>query len=237
MNEKDWETFARIYNGPAYKRNAYDKKWKKHLKNTVSKAVLTIFLLVTAAFSYAAEPLIPLLKQPLAPRKINLALKKIIQKLPNDVSVKIFKEKSFYLKGFDAEVIAGEIFGGAVGRQYECFVYIKSKRNEGRTFNISQKSDTLWHCAGEPSFEVKSVGKRNNLLILGMYPFRAPSGDSFYLPQVIQVNNDGKAHTGDIDHCVDKKTEKESVGSMNQLSRITAKCIFELGKLENINTK
>ncbi|MEC4723840.1 N-acetylmuramidase domain-containing protein [Noviherbaspirillum sp. CPCC 100848] len=29
LNEKDWKTFAKIYNGPAYKRNAYDKKMEE----------------------------------------------------------------------------------------------------------------------------------------------------------------------------------------------------------------
>ncbi|MEC4723841.1 hypothetical protein RY831_32550 [Noviherbaspirillum sp. CPCC 100848] len=207
------------------------------MKNTVSKAVLAIFLLATAVFSYAAKPLIPLSKQPLASTKIDLALEKIIQESPNGVSVKIFKERSFYLQRFDTEVIAGEIFGGTVGHPNDCFVYIKSKRKEEKIFKMSQKSDQLWHCAGEPVFEAKSIRERDDLLILGMYLFQAPSGDSFYLPQVIQVTKDGKAHTGDIDHCVDNKTDEEAVSSMNELSKIAAKCIFELGKLEKTTTK
>lgn len=199
------------------------------MRNTVSNVSLAIFLLASVFSSYAAERLVPLSKQGLDRKKIDRALEKISANLPNGLSVKVFKERSFYLRRSDTEVIAGEMFGGAMGRQNECFVYIKSKRKEGKIFKISQKADKLWHCAGEPIFEAKSIGARSDLLILGMYLFQAPAGDSFYLPQVIEVTADGKAHIGDIDHCVDKKTDGEAVVSMNELSKIAAKCFIKPG--------
>ncbi|WP_151636906.1 hypothetical protein [Noviherbaspirillum aerium] len=201
------------------------------MKNTASKIFLTIILCILVFTSDAAESLISVPIRLLDSKRLDQMHQKIQDSAPNKLKVNLFAKKSFSIQGSNVEIFSGEFLGDLISNKNECFVYVGANQRSGKIFNVEHKSDRLWHCAGEPKLSVQtSEGTKKVLLILVMYLFQAPSGDSFYLPQAIEITKDGDANTGNIDQCIDKETGGDAVRTMRELSNIAARCIVGKNK-------